>query len=278
MHALNAKEVELRDARRRVLPVLRRRLSRVWDIVSAFSWYQWQRMTGGGNPVYVPPAWLPPLELRRRVNGLRDLYSFLAAGTICADDIVRAVSAVGRDPNSFNSVLDFGCGCGRTIVRMPERLPNATLTGTDVDREAIAWCREHLPMARFDLNEPLPPLDYPESAFDLVYVVSLFSHFDEASEEAWLGELARVTSTGGLVVASVHGEYCWEDYGEELVRQVREHGFGYVFSDPGGSPSFQTSYHSEAYVRERFGRHFTVLEYIPRGLNRHQDVVVLEKP
>ena len=108
--------------------------------------------------------------------------------------------------------------------------------------------------------------------------MSLFSHFDEESEEAWLVELARVTSSGGLVVATVHGEYCWRDYPDELVREVRESGFAYVFSDPEGSPSFQTSYHSESYVREHFGRHFKVLEYVPRGLNRHQDLVVLEKP
>lgn len=280
MQSLNAKELELRDRARRVLPVLRRRLSRVWDLVAAFAWYQAQRMSGGRSPLFIPRAWLPPMDLRKRVNGFRDIHSFLAIGRVCADDVIRAVTSAGRDPASFRSVLDFGCGCGRTIMWMPERLPNAKLTGTDCDGEAIAWCRHHLPesMGRFDLNEALPPLEYAGGSFDLVYVVSLFSHFDRASEEAWLGELARVTASGGLVIATVHGEYCWRDQGEELVRQVRETGFGYVFSDPKGSPAFQTSYHSESHVREHFGGHFTVLDYIPRGLNRHQDVVVLEKP
>jgi hypothetical protein len=40
---------------------------------------------------------------------------------------------------------------------------------------------------------------------------------------------------------------------------------------------YQSAYHTEAYVRRGFSRYFSVLEYAPRGLNHHQDMVVLCK-
>jgi SAM-dependent methyltransferase len=276
MQSLNAKELERRDASRKYFPVLRRRASRVWDILSAWSWYQRQRL-GPSSDFYVPPSRLPPMRLRTRVNGLRDLYSFLVTGRACADDIESAVRSVGRPLASFQSVLDFGCGCGRTISWLQSRAPNTSFTGCDVDAEAIAWCRTHLPEARFAVNAPEPPLDNEDAAFDLIYVISLFTHFDENAQEAWLDELFRVAKSGGLVLATVHGESVWADYEQELVEPLKTHGFAYFVSDPSGSPSFQTSYQSESYVRERFGKRFKILAYLPQGLNRHQDLVILEK-
>lgn len=80
------------------------------------------------------------------------------------------------------------------------------------------------------------------------------------------------------MLVTVHGEYVWEDFDDATLERLRTHGFAYYVHDPAGPPDFQTSYQSEAYVRERFARRFRVLAYHPRGLNRHQDVVVLEKP
>lgn len=277
MHALNAKELERRDRGRTLLPVARRKVSRVWDIVAAWFWYQRQRFLGPDSDLYVPPDSLPPMELRRRVNGLRDIYTFLATGRQCADDVERSVVSVGRPLSSFQNVLDFGCGCGRTTTWLLERAPGTAFTGTDVDAEAVRWCQGHLTGARFDVNTPEPPLPFADDTFDLVYVVSLFSHFDEAAQERWIDELLRVTAPGGLVVATVHGEYVWADYPADLVDRVRANGFAYLVHDPSGPAGFQTSYQSEAYVRERFGLRFKVLDYVPQGLNHHQDVVVLEK-
>ena len=278
MQALNVKEVELRDRRRRILPVTRRRMSRLWDIVSAWTWYQSQRLSRRKDPAWVPPSRLPPLRLRKRVNGLRDIYSFLEVGRRCAGDLLAALESVGRSPESFENVLDFGCGCGRTLMWLEGTFPNARLSGSDVDGEAVAWCQGHLSMAEFRVNEPLPPLGYPDESFDLIYVISLFTHFDEDSQFRWLDELWRLTRPGGIVLATFHGEYCWEDYESELVSELRGKGFAFRRTDPSGPPGFQTTYHSEEYVRERFGEAFSILEYRLRGLNRHQDMVVLEKP
>src|SRR5687767_14532452 len=58
---------------------------------------------------------IPPAALRYRVHGDFDLDSFLATGRQCSQDIRDALARVDRDLSSFERVLDFGCGCGRTL-------------------------------------------------------------------------------------------------------------------------------------------------------------------
>jgi hypothetical protein len=36
--------------------------------------------------------------------------------------------------------------------------------------------------------------------------------------------------------------------------------------------------HSEEYVRREFTRGLSLVKYIPRGMNQHQDVVILRRP
>lgn len=277
MQALNAKKLEKRDEARRLFPVLRRRMNRVYDIVSAFLWYQKQRASREKSELFVPPDRLPPMALRQRVNGLRDIYSFLAIGKRCCEDIEEGLRAAGRELDSFSSILDFGCGCGRTLLWLDRKTRDGSLHGSDSDERAIRWCRQHLPFARFATNGPFPPLDYPDDHFDLVLVISLFTHFDEDSQNRWLEELERVIARGGLMVATFHGRYCWEDYAH-LRPRLEAEGFANVHVDPSWPPYFQATYHSEEYVRREFGKRFDVLEYLPRGLNDHQDLAVLRKP
>jgi hypothetical protein len=41
---------------------------------------------------------------------------------------------------------------------------------------------------------------------------------------------------------------------------------------------FQIAHHTRGYVHERWGDLFEVVGYLPRGLNNHQDLVILRKP
>jgi methylase of polypeptide subunit release factors len=55
------------------------------------------------------------------------------------------VGLARRTLDSFESILDFGCGCGRMLLWLPELGRKRALHGTDIDADAIDWCREHLP-------------------------------------------------------------------------------------------------------------------------------------
>lgn len=226
-------------------------------------------------------ARLPPASLRYRVHGSPDAEGFLKMGKRCSEDIEAALKKIGKDFDSFQNVLDFGCGCGRTLVWFTSRSQLPRLHGTDIDAEAISWCRNNLGFARFGVNDPLPPLEYASEAFDLIYAISVFTHLDEDHQFRWLNELKRITSPEGIVLLTVHGRHAWKDLPREDVLDIESRGFKFIASNTmkGIFPEwYQNAYHTEEYILDRYSKYFDVLDYIPRGMSDLQDVVILRKP
>jgi SAM-dependent methyltransferase len=226
-------------------------------------------------------ARLPPASLRYRVHGTPDVEGFLNVGKKWSRIIEATLEKIGKDFDSFQNVLDFGCGCGRTLIWFANRSRSPRLYGTDIDTEAISWCRANLDSARFSVNDPLPPLEYPSETFDLVYAISVFTHLDEGYQFSWLNELKRVTRPEGIVLLTVHGRHAWEDLPREDVVDIESKGFKFIASNTmkGIFPEwYQNAYHSEEYVLDRYSKYFDVLAYIPKGMSDLQDVVILQKP
>ena len=222
---------------------------------------------------------LPPALLRFKVRGTPSGKSFVEIGKRCRDGIVAALNACGRDPNDFRSILDFGCGSGGTLIWLEEVAPKAALRGTDVDADAIAWCRGNLTYAEFDTNDPLPPLRYRDASFDLVYAVSVFTHLDEQFQHEWLRELRRITAPGGCCVVTVHAPDTWPTM--PVMQRTELESKGHLFveaaHDDGLFPRwYQTAFHTKRYVEETFGRYFRIVGYFEKGLANDQDVVVMQ--
>ena len=236
-------------------------------------------------PLQTPygPVPLPPASLRLRVNGASDAESFVRIGQRTANDIEAALATIGREAASFHKVLDFGCGCGRTLIPLAPRWQHAHFWGTDIDAEAIGWCQGNLPFATFTVNDALPPVQFERDAFDLVYAISVFTHLNEAFQSQWLAELQRITTRDGIALITLHGAYYTDQPSPlppELLAKLSETGHVFVASADVNSPFpdwYQTSFHTQQYVIEEFSKYFKVLGYIPRGVNNHQDVVLLTK-
>jgi SAM-dependent methyltransferase len=167
------------------------------------------------------------------------------------------------------------------LMWMEDLATAAQLHGTDIDAEAIAWCRARIPYATFDLNDSDPPLPYPDGAFDLVFNRSVFTHLDERRQDLWLTELQRVTRTGGLIVLSTHGEHAVPE-GAWKLRDAMEQD-GIVFVDETiprefGYPDwYQNTWHAPWYVFEHWGRWFNIRAYLPGGALGTQDQILLER-
>jgi SAM-dependent methyltransferase len=182
-------------------------------------------------------------------------------------------------------ILDFGCGPGRVLTHLKTLAPSCRLYGSDIDEEAIAWARANLSsVATFDVNSFLPPTRYADCSFDLVYSISLFTHLDEPSQLAWLAELSRIAKPGAMLLATVHGESTHHGCFPDELKQLEGRGFVYRVDRKGrfkldGLPdSYQTTFHTRAYVTEVWSRWFEVVDYIAGGLHGHQDVVILKRP
>src|SRR5438477_2581049 len=82
-----------------------------------------------------PP--LPPRRLMVRVAGTADADWFLRSGRAAYDAIVSHVPL-----SEVDSVLDFGCGCGRVTRYWADF--GGSVSGSDVSTKAVDWCRTNL--------------------------------------------------------------------------------------------------------------------------------------
>jgi cyclopropane fatty-acyl-phospholipid synthase-like methyltransferase len=220
----------------------------------------------------------PPASLRFRVHGDLDLSSFLETGRQCSEDIRRALAHVGKDLGSFDNVLDFGCGCGRTLHSFIPSPDHVNFFGTDIDREAISWCRRSLAHARFTVNDQLPPLEYEDATFDLIYSISVFTHLTEDMQFRWLRELRRVAAPGAYLLLTVRGSShpLLDQLPDADLQELASKGF--VFSRTADRClTNDLATHTEQYIRDRYPTYFKIVAYLERWLDGCQDIAVLSK-
>ena len=213
---------------------------------------------------------LPPALLRYRVSELLGRDDFLVIGRGCAEMMEQCTRSMGVDLARARRVLDFGCGCGRTVRWFLREYPGVEFHGADVDGEAIAWCRANLTTARFVQNGAEPPLPYPAGHFDVIYCLSVFTHLDEPMQDAWLAELRRLLPPGGVVLLTVHSDLVTgilDDAGRAALRSA---GFLYRRSPRlrGIVPDwYNTAFHSREYIVQRLAPLFEDIRYqtVPDG-------------
>ncbi len=160
----------------------------------------------------------------------------------------------------------------------PEIAAGVRFQGVDVDSEAIAWCAGNLGgHGEFGTVGRQPPAPFPEATFDIIYAVSVFTHLMPDDQEQWLTELGRLLKPSGILMISLLGRTALRLAGSEVTVRTEEAGCHYI-EDGGtiGLPSwYQSCFHTEAYVRESWGRDFRIVGYVPDGMCRSQDLVVL---
>ncbi len=235
----------------------------------------------------------PGEELVNRVTGGTDRVNFFTSGRQSVRDLEAVLSLIHRQLADYETILDFGSGCGRIMLWLEHLSSTSSLHGIDIDERAIQWSRDNMPWATFKANQPLPPIDYPDATFDLVYNHSVFTHIDENYQDQWLAELRRVVKPGGHLILSVHGEPAFLVFEENVKksgvgdpspirRELSTKGISFIHDDAftgGPFPDFyHSTFHAPWYVFEHWGRFFTVAGFIPRGSMGFQDFVLLQRP
>ena len=166
------------------------------------------------------PAWthivpLPPDSLMWSVGG-QSVEMFVVLGDAWAQLISRYTS-----PNC--TVLDIGCGCGRTARVLLNNRFITRYIGFDVIRENVEWCETFIQPAwhgtcrfyHFDLHSmeynPTATLSASSMVFpaenesvDVTFASSVFTHLLEPDAVHYVEETARVLAPSGTAILSIH--------------------------------------------------------------------------
>lgn len=121
----------------------------------------------------------------------------------------------GLPETAWDSVLDFGCGCGRLARRMALQRPRPrAYVGVDLHAGMVRWCQRelatrlegfefhHADVRNVGMNPQgscaQAPLPVPDASVSLFVAWSVFTHLTEGPAEFYLRELARVLRADGI--------------------------------------------------------------------------------
>ena len=162
----------------------------------------WRRVKGGGNedPALTREFWegaaAAPVE--RTVDAICDGFSleqFERAGGVHFDE-----SELGADA----TVLDLGCGMGRTCRRVAGMVRE--YHGVDFAAGMVERAREHnrgVPNATFHVNDGATLKGFADGTFDVVYAELAFQHMPKDAQRSYAAEAARVLKDGGRFFAQL---------------------------------------------------------------------------
>jgi len=202
--------------------------------------------------------------------------------------IEEALGAAHKTFDDVDDWLDFGCGYGRVIRFLVERVPPQQIFASDVVKEGVDFCR-----SEFGVNPIYSLRDLTavqRGSFDFIYAVSVMTHLNEQNSVAFLRLLGESLNQGGIAMFTTHGQWSIENAGlygpeydarkTEIARAVRERGSAYL-RYPYEPDDYGIAWHSREYVESTIAElhrgMMTPLMFKPHGLDGHQDVFAFQR-
>ncbi|HKO28984.1 MAG TPA: class I SAM-dependent methyltransferase, partial [Solirubrobacteraceae bacterium] len=112
-----------------------------------------------------------------------------AGGLGEADLVLAALRSAGTDLAQVGEALDFGCSSGRVVRALNAAFPEVRWHGCDPNPGAIDWASRHIDGVEFFVSPQEPPLAVEEGKLDLVYAISIWSHFGPELGLRWFEEM-----------------------------------------------------------------------------------------
>lgn len=198
----------------------------------------------------------------------------------------EALAANGRDWDSVAACLEIGCGYGRIVRELRRELPPAAISVADTIDEAASFTASEFGVRRIPVAEETGA-EFND-AFDLVYLLSVYTHLSVENVEANLRRVAAMIKPGGVLVFTTHGsasaasaelyEQYWLDKAK-LNEALADTGY-YYGRYPYYYDDYGLTWFKEENVFELVARAAPELKLVnwqSAGLEKHQDVYVYRK-
>ena len=208
-------------------------------------------------------------------NPLRD---YLADGWRTLSELMLLLEAVDQPLLRTPKVLEFASGHGRFTRHLVKAMGAERVSVSDVVPGAVEFSRTTFGVDGF-LSASVPEDVRWPAQYDLVFVLSLFSHLPRATWGRWLKVLFGAVAPGGLLVFTTHGHKAARFDNVTLDAE----GFFFAASSESNAIDAQeygTTFTSPEFVRARIadtvGADCLVHE-APVHFWNHQDAYVLRK-
>ena len=178
------------------------------------------------------------------------IREYLSDGWRTMSELLLLLEAVDRPLLKIESVLEFAAGFGRFTRHLAKVLPGR-LTCSDVMPGSVDFLCEQFGVAGVESSHDPEKLVLPKQ-YELVFVLSMFTHLPPRMWAPWLRALKRAVKPGGLLVFSVHNE----SYAK---------GIGVVFDADG--THFISSSESPSIDAETYGTTFTTKTFVEDSVN-----------
>jgi len=160
----------------------------------------------------------PAYSIRVRSNGTHQQFGgrrFDLHGKLIRSLLINHA---GLLPDS--TILEIGCGCGRNAIALSEYIDNGRYIGVDIERISFEACTsmtllkrknfsfelmsifnsEYNPKGEFSASKYKFP--YKDDIFDVIFLISVFTHMRPAEVENYLAEITRILKPGGACLMS----------------------------------------------------------------------------
>ncbi len=231
----------------------------------------------------------PPEEVHAMARG-----PLAAAGGLYeADMVVDGLASAGVPMSGVRDALDFGCSSGRVLRVMRVAFPETSWRGCDPNEPAVQWTRDNLPGIEFFVSGNEPPLELADESLDLVYAISIWSHFEPELGLRWFEEMHRVLRPGGHLVFTTHGLWTIahdadrglrpDEQSLEIARALYREGTWYhaEFGEEGDwgvvNPLWGTAFLSPEWILAQLCPRWRVVEFASGRNQGNQDLYVLAR-
>ncbi|MEP7156185.1 MAG: class I SAM-dependent methyltransferase [Betaproteobacteria bacterium] len=202
------------------------------------------------------------------------IREYLADGWRTLSELMVILETLDQPLLKMDSVMEFAAGFGRFTRHLTRYLPGR-VSCADVLPGSVDFLHEQFGVKTMLSGHDPAAMKFPEQ-YELVFVLSMFTHLPPARWQAWMKALAAAVKPGGLLVFSVCNET------DALAMGLTFEADGTRFLSSSESPSldadvYGTTYTTRKFVEEQveqaFGRPPTA--YFPYAFWVGQDAVVM---
>ena len=220
-----------------------------------------------------------------------DMAHYMSVGQSAVNNIQESLTAANLSLNSLRSILDIPSGYGRVLRVLASKVHPEKITACDIQKEQIEFCAKEFGCKQFLSSTDLSKIHFPEN-YSLIWVGSLFTHFNEKDFTDLLKLLFESLEDNGLLIITTHGKYAVEIFekywgngpvpaSREELQKTLDQNNGFYFAPYPYLPSYGISISLKEYVDSLFDGLFRekakIVRFAERGWDNHQDVFSIQK-